>query len=119
MAEGVTQFADGLFSRSKALHFPCRDRQVVEIDADAELNTAFTVLVTHNLICAPVWDATQGGYIGWFDVDDALNIVADIDLISSATASDDSAPCLIPRMKRPTARCSNNAEFAATRTGCC
>ena len=91
MAEGVTQFADGLFSRSKALHFPCRDRQVVEIDADAELNTAFTVLVTHNLICAPVWDATQGGYIGWFDVDDALNIVADIDLISSATASDEAA----------------------------
>ena len=46
---------------------------------------AFATLLTHNLICAPVWDSQQNGYLGFFDINDALSISYDIDLISHAT----------------------------------
>lgn len=52
---------------------------------------AFGTLLTHNLLCAPVWDAQQGGYLGFFDVNDALSISYDIDLISQATGDSDQA----------------------------
>jgi CBS-domain-containing membrane protein len=77
-------FADGMFYNGEAINFPVRDRQIIEVDADAEISVAFTVLVTHQLLCAPVWDAQQQGYLGFFDVEDALNIVSDIDLVANA-----------------------------------
>jgi CBS-domain-containing membrane protein len=65
--------------------FPLRDRQVIEIDCESTISDAFGVLLTHNILCAPVWDATQQGYLGFFDVDDALNIAYDIDLLGGKT----------------------------------
>lgn len=81
------KYTSEVFDRKAARDFPVRDRQVVEIDADAHISDAFSVLLTHNLLCAPVWDREQSGYLGFFDVNDALSISYDIDLVRQSTGS--------------------------------
>ena len=66
---------------------------MIEIDSEMSISDAFGVLITHNVLCAPVWDAQQGGYLGFFDVDDALNIAYDIDLLGGQSAE------AVPRLK--------------------
>jgi predicted transcriptional regulator len=80
-------FTNGVFENKLVKDFPVRDRQIVEIDADAQISEAFNSLLTHNVQCCPVWDTQQEGYLGFFDVTDALSISYDIDLISKAQDS--------------------------------
>lgn len=41
--------------------------------------------MTHNLLCVPVFDSQQDGYLGFFDINDALTIARDVDLVKTAT----------------------------------
>jgi CBS domain-containing protein len=47
---------------------------VIEIDSKALLNDGFKVLVAHNLLSAPVYDADKRAYLGFFDIMDACRV---------------------------------------------
>lgn len=79
---------EALFSQS-ANNFSLRDKQIIEIDAETSINQAFATLITHKLHAAPVYDKEQQGYLGFFDINDVLNIAYDIDLVKQTMTRDE------------------------------
>ncbi len=83
-ANTMEVFKNGLFVSRRVGDFPFRDGPIVEVTADETVDSAFRKLVEYRILSAPVWDASKGAYLGFFDITDALALIYSVDLLITA-----------------------------------
>lgn len=54
--------------------FPFPKGKVIELSSALSANVAFRTVMSHNITSAPVWDSSLNEYVGFFDVQDAIDL---------------------------------------------